>query len=83
MDVSALLPRVGAPTLVLHSRRDAAVPFDAGRELAAGIPGAKLVVLDKGKIAEIGTHQELLDKEDGVYARLVRIQSEMHRSVAV
>jgi pimeloyl-ACP methyl ester carboxylesterase/DNA-binding SARP family transcriptional activator len=46
MDVSVLLPQVGAPTLVLHSRRDAAVPFDAGRELAAGIPGAKLVVLD-------------------------------------
>jgi pimeloyl-ACP methyl ester carboxylesterase len=46
MDVSALLPQVAAPTLVLHSRRDDAVPFDAGRELAAGIPGAKLVVLD-------------------------------------
>ena len=46
MNVSALLPQVAVPTLVLHSRRDEAVPFDAGRELAAGIPGAKLVVLD-------------------------------------
>jgi ATP-binding cassette, subfamily B, bacterial len=43
----------------------------------------RLVVMDKGKIAEIGTHEELLAKDDGVYARLVRIQSEMHRSVAV
>jgi len=46
MNVSALLPQVAVPTLVLHSRRDEVVPFDAGRELAAGIRGAKLVVLD-------------------------------------
>ena len=43
----------------------------------------RLVVMEKGKIAEIGTHQELLEKEDGVYARLVKIQSEMHRAMAV
>jgi ATP-binding cassette subfamily B protein len=44
---------------------------------------SRLVVMEHGKIAEIGTHQELLEKEEGVYARLVRIQSEMHRNVAV
>jgi len=34
------------PTLVLHARNDAAVPFEQGKALAAGIPGARLVDLD-------------------------------------
>ena len=29
----------------MHSRDDAVVPFDQGRRLAAGIPGAKFVSL--------------------------------------
>src|SRR5690606_15868592 len=37
-DVSALLPRVTVPTLVLHASGDAVQPVDQGRELAAGIP---------------------------------------------
>ena len=44
-DVSGLLARVSAPTLVMHSRDDARVPFDQGRRLAAGIPGARFVPL--------------------------------------
>jgi class 3 adenylate cyclase/pimeloyl-ACP methyl ester carboxylesterase len=45
IDVSALLPRVSVPTLVLHARDDARVPFEAGRRMAAGIPGARFVAL--------------------------------------
>ena len=44
-DVTALLPRVSVPTLVLHARDDARVPFEAGRRMAAGIPGARFVPL--------------------------------------
>ena len=33
------------PTLVLHAREDARVPFEAGRRMAAGIPGARFVAL--------------------------------------
>jgi pimeloyl-ACP methyl ester carboxylesterase/DNA-binding CsgD family transcriptional regulator len=44
-DVTELLPRVSTPTLVAHARDDASVPFDEGRLLAAGIPGASLVPL--------------------------------------
>jgi DNA-binding winged helix-turn-helix (wHTH) protein/pimeloyl-ACP methyl ester carboxylesterase len=46
VDISELLPQVRVPTLVLHCRNDAAVPFDEGRGLAAGIPGAKFVALE-------------------------------------
>ena len=45
-DVTALLPHVSVPTLVMHVRHDAAVPFEAGRKLAAGIPGARFVPLE-------------------------------------
>ena len=35
-----------APTLVLHCRSDATVPFDEGRKKAAMIPGARFVALE-------------------------------------
>jgi class 3 adenylate cyclase/pimeloyl-ACP methyl ester carboxylesterase len=45
-DVTALLPKVSVPTLVMHSRYEARVPFESGRRLAAGIPGARFVPLE-------------------------------------
>ena len=46
MNVVDLLPRVVCPTLVLHCRDDAVQPFEEGRRIAAGIPGARFVALD-------------------------------------
>ena len=46
IDVTDLLPQLRVPTLVLHCRGDAAIPFEEGRRLAAGIPGAHLVALE-------------------------------------
>lgn len=46
IDVSALLPLVKAPTLVLHSRGDASVPRELGLTLAQQIPRARFVELD-------------------------------------
>ena len=46
IDVAPLLPRVQVPTLVLHSRGDSVVPFEEGRLIAAGVPGAHFVELD-------------------------------------
>ncbi|UFS80493.1 alpha/beta hydrolase (plasmid) [Rhizobium sp. T136] len=46
IDVSDVLSQVTVPTLVLHARKDAAVPFQCGREFATGIHGARFVDLD-------------------------------------
>ena len=45
LDISELLSRVSVPTLVMHKRDDQVQPFEAGRELALGIPGARFVAL--------------------------------------
>jgi pimeloyl-ACP methyl ester carboxylesterase/DNA-binding CsgD family transcriptional regulator len=46
VDVSALLPLLDVPTLVMHSRGDQMNPLEGGRRLAAEIPGAQLVTLE-------------------------------------
>jgi len=37
----------------------------------------RIVVVDQGRIAECGSHQELIDR-NGIYARLLRIQGQKH-----
>ena len=44
-DVSEAARRVGAPALVLHRKRDRAIPFACGRELAALLPEGRLHAL--------------------------------------
>jgi ABC-type multidrug transport system fused ATPase/permease subunit len=34
-----------------------------------------VVVVHEGKLAEIGTHDELMTREDGIYRRLAQLQS--------
>jgi DNA-binding winged helix-turn-helix (wHTH) protein/pimeloyl-ACP methyl ester carboxylesterase len=53
LDVRLLLARVRAPTLVVHARNDAVQPLDQARLLAAGIPGAELLVLESNNHAPL------------------------------
>jgi pimeloyl-ACP methyl ester carboxylesterase len=60
IDVSQSARRVACPTLLLHARRDARVPFAQGVELASLIPGARFVPLD--------TDNHVLVAHDPAYA---------------
>jgi pimeloyl-ACP methyl ester carboxylesterase/DNA-binding SARP family transcriptional activator len=66
INVSDLLGRVTCPTLVGHSTRDAVVPFEAGRALAARIPGARFIAIES-------PNHLLLESDPGwpKYARIV------------
>ena len=44
-DVAARLGQVRVPAVVLHRREDRAIPFELGRQLAAGLPDATFVAL--------------------------------------
>lgn len=46
IDVTDMLSGLEVPTLVFHSRRDAAVPFEEGRYLATSIADARFVPLN-------------------------------------
>jgi ABC-type multidrug transport system fused ATPase/permease subunit len=37
----------------------------------------KIIVIDKGEVKEMGTHEELLMKEDGIYRQLTKLQIEV------
>ena len=43
----------------------------------------QLVVIERGKVAEFGTHKELLEKEEGVYKRLYTLQEEALKSAGI
>jgi pimeloyl-ACP methyl ester carboxylesterase len=54
LDVTGLAVRVAVPTIVLHARDDAVVPFAEGRLLATLIPSARFVPLDGSRPAGDG-----------------------------
>ena len=45
-DVRHLLPEIGVPALILHSRHDQMAAFDKSVEMAAGLPDSRLVPLE-------------------------------------
>src|SRR6266536_852940 len=67
IDVVDLLPQVTVPTLVMHCRNESVVPFEAGRRLAALIPGAQFVPLE-------GRNHLLLESEPAWTAFVTQVQ---------
>jgi pimeloyl-ACP methyl ester carboxylesterase/predicted amidohydrolase len=62
MDVRDALPRIRAPTLVIHRERDQAISIRCGRELAASIAGARFVSLPgAAHLAWVGDWGALVD----------------------
>ena len=62
LDVLPALPRVAAPTLVLHRREDRAAPVAQGRVLADAIPGARLVELEgRSHLPALGDAEAVVD----------------------
>lgn len=46
LDLTPILGEIQCPVLVVHARSDHAVPFEYGREIAAGVPNSELFVLE-------------------------------------
>ncbi len=63
-EITALLPRVEAPTLVLWGVEDAFQPITFGERLASDIPGARLVPVREA------SHFVMLDQPDTVAGQL-------------
>ncbi len=54
-DVSGLLEHVACPTLVIHPRANPYHPATRARRVAAGIPGARLALVDTSSVLMPGT----------------------------
>ena len=43
----------------------------------------RLIVLDEGRVVEVGTHSELMAKENGLFRKLYEMQTELNEIIAV
>jgi len=63
-DIREVASDITAPTLVFHGRRDAMVPFEAGRQLASLIPNARFVPLE--------SNNHILRSDEGAWGAFCR-----------
>lgn len=62
-DVLKIVSQVRCPTLVLHAREDAIIPFEEGRLVASLIPGARFVPLE--------SRNHILQEDEPAWQQLV------------
>jgi len=53
-DVTALLPSVVMPTLIVHNKHNRWFPVEVGQRLAAAVPNARLTLIDDMTFAPVG-----------------------------
>jgi pimeloyl-ACP methyl ester carboxylesterase len=84
IDVTAVLPTLQVPTLVLHSKTDIQVPVELGRKLAAAIPKATLIEYPTGDhLVWLGdTEAKLGDIEEFVTGHRDSTSAELDRVLA-
>jgi pimeloyl-ACP methyl ester carboxylesterase len=70
-DLRDALPGITAPTQVIAGAGDVATPVSHGSELAEGIPGARLDVVDAGHLAGAERPAEVTDL---LVAHLARVE---------
>jgi 3-oxoadipate enol-lactonase len=61
MDLIAELGAVRAPTLVIAGRQDPATPPEHGERIAAGIPAARLELVDAAHLATVEQPEAMTD----------------------
>lgn len=72
VDIRDILGDVQAPTLVLHARNEAGVPYEQGQEIAAGIKGARFASLE--------TTNHILPVTDPAWNRCMRLMDDFLQS---
>jgi class 3 adenylate cyclase/predicted alpha/beta hydrolase len=75
IDVTESLAALKVPTLVMHRRGDAAVPFEAGRAFASMVPNARFVPLE-------GDNHLYLDGEPGIQDFIRNVEEFLGTSVS-
>jgi pimeloyl-ACP methyl ester carboxylesterase/DNA-binding CsgD family transcriptional regulator len=75
-DVSDVITQVRCPTLVLHARKDAIMPFDEGRLVASLIPGARFVPLESRNHLLLETESAWKEFVEAIDAFLPRVAAD-------
>ncbi len=84
IDVRDLARQIHVPTLVAHVRGDQVVPFDLGRELAALVPGARLVVIEGRDHASVPSDGERKQMAQAVFPFLDEdLQAQSQEQISV